>query len=378
MTDGALPFQLNFDFITDEQFRTSLTADYRELQACLEAEAWKAVHVLAGSIIEALLIEYLSLSKNTGKDPLKMMLGEAITACQDAGAITQRSAKLSDVVKDYRNLIHPGRVIRLKEEYGRDTAQIALSLLSMITNEIAIKRKDTYGLTAEQIVRKLMVDKGATSLIPQLIAEAHEIERRRLVKNVVWNAYNSELFLTPDSTLKMLRTCYRKALISLPTAEQREVARDFAQMVRRESAEKLATYANALFSCNDLALLEKNDVAIVKQHIFYRLDNPTLGRDSLFFAEMLEGLAQFLEKDELDKFVNLCLRFVLSSDVDTQIKFSYLLSDVYMDLQNDESKSSVMKQLESRRKSAVNADYHSDKLKALDDLIERCELEIPF
>ncbi len=154
---------LNFDFITDEQFRASLLSDCRELQVCLESQAWKAVHVLAGSIIEALLVEYLVVSqgKAVAKNPLNMTLDEAIKACVAAKVLTDRSAKLSDVVRDYRNLIHPGRVIRLNEQYGQDTAQIAVSLVAIITAEVAAKRKENYGPTAEQIVRKLTVNAGS-------------------------------------------------------------------------------------------------------------------------------------------------------------------------------------------------------------------------
>ena len=40
---------LSFDFITDDLFRTSLHADYRELLQTLEGGSWKAVHVLSGA-----------------------------------------------------------------------------------------------------------------------------------------------------------------------------------------------------------------------------------------------------------------------------------------------------------------------------------------
>ena len=48
-----------FNFITTRDFRTSLENDYKELCSCLETGCWKAAHVLAGSIVEAVLIDYL-------------------------------------------------------------------------------------------------------------------------------------------------------------------------------------------------------------------------------------------------------------------------------------------------------------------------------
>ena len=48
-----------FDFMTDEQLRANLESDYQEMQATLSAGAWKATLVMAGSIIESVLVDYL-------------------------------------------------------------------------------------------------------------------------------------------------------------------------------------------------------------------------------------------------------------------------------------------------------------------------------
>ncbi len=58
---------LSFDFISGEDFRISLENDYKELNDAMQVEAWKAVHVLAGSIIEAVLVDYL-FAINYNKD----------------------------------------------------------------------------------------------------------------------------------------------------------------------------------------------------------------------------------------------------------------------------------------------------------------------
>lgn len=129
-----------FDFITNEDFRASLEADQAELLSCVEAKAWKAVHVLAGSIIEAVLLDYLIASKYQNLPPedlLKMDLHKAIDACQAEGVLTGKTAQLSAVIKDYRNLIHPGRSVRLSEKIDENSAHIAQCLLAMILAEIA-------------------------------------------------------------------------------------------------------------------------------------------------------------------------------------------------------------------------------------------------
>ena len=75
----------SFDYITIKEFRESLEADYADMRRCADIQAWKSVQVLAGSIIEALLVDYLTSTKNLarpGKDLLKMDLAEVITICR--------------------------------------------------------------------------------------------------------------------------------------------------------------------------------------------------------------------------------------------------------------------------------------------------------
>ncbi len=48
-----------FNFISDEKFRNILLSDYTEIEVSYANKAWKAVVVLAGSVIEALLVDYL-------------------------------------------------------------------------------------------------------------------------------------------------------------------------------------------------------------------------------------------------------------------------------------------------------------------------------
>jgi hypothetical protein len=125
---------MDFTFLSDEQFRNSLIEDFKEMQKSLESQSWKAVHVLAGSIIEALLIEYLVVSGLTfnGKDPLKLTLDEAIQACVSAKVLQKSTAALCDVIREYRNLIHPGRMIRLSQSATPEGATIASTLVSCL------------------------------------------------------------------------------------------------------------------------------------------------------------------------------------------------------------------------------------------------------
>ena len=62
----------DFDFIRSTDLRACLNSDYGELQTVLDAGAYKASLVLAGSIVEAILCDYLLAHSPRGghkKDP---------------------------------------------------------------------------------------------------------------------------------------------------------------------------------------------------------------------------------------------------------------------------------------------------------------------
>jgi len=140
-----------FDFVAGEGFRSSLESDYRELNVAMEARAWKAVHILAGSIIEAILIDYLVASnyKNTPRnDLLKLDLDKAISACKQENVLSEKAASLATVVRLYRNLIHPGRIERLGEKVDENGAKIAQALVAIVVDEISQRSQEKFGYTA--------------------------------------------------------------------------------------------------------------------------------------------------------------------------------------------------------------------------------------
>ena len=172
----------SFDFITSEDFRCSLESDYDEMTACLKVGAWKAVHVLAGSIIEALLIDFLLAEAIVSReDALKLDLGSALTLGRDKKIISQRTFDLSSVVRSYRNLIHPGRTIRLNERVSQDSAKVAEALVSIVLTEVERQKREHYGYTAEQIVSKLERDSSADAILPHLMQKTNSVEIERLL-----------------------------------------------------------------------------------------------------------------------------------------------------------------------------------------------------
>ena len=181
--------QSNFIFIVDSELRQSLENDYRELQLCLEHHAWKAAHVLSGSIVEAVLVDYLLGAGYSNKDPLKMTLEDLIDAAKTANVLSAKTADLSSVVRSYRNLIHPGRLVRLGETTDEEGAQIANSLVAIIVREVAKKQEQTSGLTAEQLLAKFENDPSALAISDHLLRDAKPEELERLLLAILPTRY---------------------------------------------------------------------------------------------------------------------------------------------------------------------------------------------
>jgi hypothetical protein len=143
-------------FITDSDLRELLRADIASADQSFIDREWKASTVLAGSIVEALLlwaIETLpaaSLS-NAAKaavasgaltappkgKPVDWVLDQYIEIALAAKLIKVPTATAARLAKGFRNLIHPGRAARLGAVCNRGTALSALAAMEHVIHDLA-------------------------------------------------------------------------------------------------------------------------------------------------------------------------------------------------------------------------------------------------
>jgi hypothetical protein len=301
-----------FDFILDEAFRESLESDYREIAGSFEAGHMKSVHILAGSIVEAVLVDHLVAASIVSREVgLKMELAPAITMCKEKGIISQRTAELSSVIRGYRNLIHPGRLIRLGERVDRNTAQIAYSLVDIVVDEVAIERRKNYGYTAEQIVSKLTRDSSADAIITHLLKEAPPREIERLLLQVLPKANQERQNdqFSPEHLGAALTVCFRSALKLADAGLTKQVANRFATILRTEDSDVVESYGATFFRGGDLADVAPEYAAMVKQHLLSRLKRDP----SLRTFEMLTDIGPHLEPADAVEFVDPIVRIVTAA-----------------------------------------------------------------
>lgn len=291
-----------FDFVAGEGFRSSLESDYRELNVAMEARAWKAVHILAGSITEAILIDYLVASNynNTPKNELlKLDLDKAITACKQEKVLSEKTASLATVVRLYRNLIHPGRIERLGEKVDENGAKVAQALVAMVVDEISQRSQEKFGYTAEQIVTKLETDPLATAILGHILKEVKPSEVERLLLDVLPNRsfYLEKTTILTISTRQSFKSCFRLAFNLVSKETRAKIASNYVKILKEESADKVRAYELMFFTANDLEFLSEDDCDLVKKHL-WSIMGSEFSTPSIL--DMLQGIGRFMTTNEDD------------------------------------------------------------------------------
>lgn len=318
-----------FDFIIGKDFQGMLERDYAELVKSRDGEAWKSVHVLAGSIIEALLIDYLVSTAATTtnanrpkKDPLKMDLAEAVEVCKEEGALSDRTAQLCSVVRSYRNLIHPGRMVRLAEDTpSEDTARIAMSLVDIIIRDVAKMRQRELGLTADQVLSKLERDPQSLSILRHLFQEMAQPEQDRLVLDVLPGrilerdaelaAQDDEFAADFDSRTPRLVRAYG-VIHDLASEETRKKAmQKYIKVLREGDGELVTRYDNSFFSSRDLRFLTEPQQRMAIEHFLAKM-RPTATSDS---TQHFGGIEQYMTPSEAQAWLDIIIRTVTSERV---------------------------------------------------------------
>jgi hypothetical protein len=138
-------------FIPDPDLRHNIARDIRAADDALSHGEWKAATVLAGSAIEALLhwrlqsvpkpamataigsaISASLLTRNPPSDPDRWDLHDMVEVAGQLKILSAGTLTTVRQAKDYRNLIHPGRSVRLRQVCNRSTALVAVAALEQV------------------------------------------------------------------------------------------------------------------------------------------------------------------------------------------------------------------------------------------------------
>jgi hypothetical protein len=146
------PDTAELQFIDDARFRESLRWDISIANSAFRNREWKPATVLAGSVMEAVLLWAILAAKSADRDaaiadargrkcdvpkksPEHWYLPHYIEVASGLGAITKETTDAARVAKDFRNLVHPGRVLR-EGSCDAGTAHFALGALHRVVRDV--------------------------------------------------------------------------------------------------------------------------------------------------------------------------------------------------------------------------------------------------
>jgi hypothetical protein len=125
----------DFSFVRDAELRCIAERDYAELRTLNVETATKSVLIMAGSIIEGLLLDATVASEAITKEKAaEMTLQQLLSAAAKPGIV--REDRVGNAVRNYRNMIHPAREIRDKIVFSSVDATLARAAVDVIIQDI--------------------------------------------------------------------------------------------------------------------------------------------------------------------------------------------------------------------------------------------------
>lgn len=154
------PGTTSLSFISDQQFFEMLRRDITATNSALDNGEWKAATVLSGSVIEALLLDAVKRHETRNPNTAQAIgqqcrtrgsiqgaiptnidvwsLHQLIEVTNEMRLISSSTASQCRIAKDFRNLVHPGRAVRMAQTCDRATALSAVASLEHVIRDLSI------------------------------------------------------------------------------------------------------------------------------------------------------------------------------------------------------------------------------------------------
>jgi len=300
----------SLDFISDEILKTMLERDYNELQNCLEHGLDKSTILLAGSIIEAILVDcflnFLPKGKKK-KDILKASLSDLISWAFKENLISETTRDLSSAVRQYRNLIHPGREYRQKQKVSNKIATVSLNLVEIILEEISERYSEKRGYTSEQAIRKLENDPTSITIIDHIIKNMSEGERIKLfceIPLLCFERYDSRIGI--DSTSERFINAHNKLSKYVPKEILKDEVTKLYNFVTNGTVEEVLFHL--VFFHRYLDVIDKDKLDAILDYISGTLKGGDFWLIEGFRKYGIYFLGKYFNnKDRISQFCELCM-----------------------------------------------------------------------
>ncbi|MEO8098436.1 MAG: hypothetical protein ABI811_12105, partial [Acidobacteriota bacterium] len=228
---------------------------------------------VTGSVIEAVLLDALSVEPKADVSKLETkMLAELVALARNAGIVSEETASLSTVVRGYRNLIHPGVVKRKEKIIDQSGAIVVAELVEIIVKEVAKKKEATYGLTAEQVFRRVAGGSTALPIVAHLVRITNDLELQRLLISILPDTYFQQKASAPNcqSDLDHTCACFHSFFQASSEPVKAAVMRHIHWTYVNSDEQVVIDYEEHFLRAEGLGLLDQRERQFITDHLVPR------------------------------------------------------------------------------------------------------------
>lgn len=245
--------------------------DKEDMDKCLTSNLHKSVLLLAGSIIEAILVDYFlafTPSGFTDEQILQVNLSKLIDLAEQENLISTRTKEISTVVRNYRNLIHPGKEYRINERVDSHSANVAAHLVEIIVEEINETYSKKLGYKAEAAIKKIIIDPSCSSIFKHMVEQMSTIEKVKLFRLIPKICLEKNISEGTIDNFITLHSFLSDIIISNKIKEETSKIIDFLNYKGRDE-----TLLYLRFYIKHLNLLSPNEIETTIIYILSLLDD---------------------------------------------------------------------------------------------------------
>jgi hypothetical protein len=430
-TSAASNDLVSFEFISSEDLRESLEGDCVELTKAISASMWKSACILAGSIAEAVLMDYIAVVSNcnvevenlaVGNIGLQKLIDAAIgvdvmgneqppdagwefaqlagkgaTARKSGTSNSLRTAYvMSSAVADFRNLIHPGRELRLKEHVDENLALAARAFTLRLCSDLSKESAARYPYKAEDILEKAKRDASARTILETMLGKTRPAEITRLLDKVAPDAFQEEC-RRPDETLERISAypcdydseesqgyedmcaaaelsrkadaqVYRIAFDWGTAAQKRAGLHTIAHLLTTSESGAVVKLETELLQMTDLEYASDEDKKLIVGDVLDRVCSKETGKEILRCAA---GLGQWIPADRGEEFVCALLSKKFRPRVDSDTRAAaYRLLECEYEHMSSATQAVVFRSVAEYRNTVPSRPDRQADAKAVDELLE--------
>jgi len=164
---SQLPY-FKMNYAISGESTIALNKDLREARTCFRNDAYKATMVLCGSVLEHALLDRLSIDETAAKTSFRGLfpgrrvrtleywgLDEMLQVARDLNLITPEIYHLCDLLRDYRNLIHPAvsrrTLITSNQARGLRSIEVTKQALEHFESQFSTRWASVYILNIQNL-----------------------------------------------------------------------------------------------------------------------------------------------------------------------------------------------------------------------------------